>query len=296
MTGTIDHSAPPVWSPTQAAARYFVLTFVLTWSLLTPMVLGKDGLGVFAYHVPIPLYVALFLLSALCPTTAAYLVLRRNGGKDGVRAWLSRFTRWRVGAKWFAIVFLGYPVLQLATASILTGFGALGALAAGWPKIFTNYLPAMLIFPAIINWGEEPGWRGFALSTLQPQVGPWKATLVVGVLHGLWHLPIFLLVSGPPAAGPFHLGKFLFNTGMITVISIIWTWVYNNARQSILIASLLHASGNATGMLMSALMPALNKQLFGYLNGAAYAMIAATVLIATRGRLGYRAPEPRSTA
>ena len=111
-------------------------------------------------------------------------------------------------------------------------------------------------------------------------------------MSGFWHLPIFLLVSGPPAAGPFHLSKFLFNSAMITVISVIWTWVYNRARQSILIASLLHASGNASGALMFALMPALNKQQFGYLNAAAYSVIAATLLIATRGRLGYRQTGP----
>ena len=52
---------------------------------------------------------------------------------------------------------LGYPVVHLITASIVAGTEPLTALGTGWPKIFTMYLPAVLIFPALINWGEEPG-------------------------------------------------------------------------------------------------------------------------------------------
>lgn len=273
-------------SPRRAVTQFFLLTFGTTWGIQLPMLLGQDGLGLFGYHVPMPLYIGLFLLSSFGATLSAYLMLRQTEGPVAVKAWFRRFGLWRVGARWFVVALLGYPLLHLITASIVTGAVPFGALATGWSKFFTLYLPAVLIFPALINWGEEPGWRGYALTRLQPAIGPVPATLVVGLFHGLWHLPTFLLVSGPVAAGPFSLGHFLMNTGMIMVISIIWTWVFNRAGQSILIAALLHASGNATQGLFAALIPSLAVRL-GYANYVAYGVIAAILLIATRGRLGF---------
>jgi membrane protease YdiL (CAAX protease family) len=285
--------ARPRANSSRAIVRFFVLTFGITWTIQLPILLGQDGLGLFAYHLPLPLYIGLFLLASFGPTVAAYLTLRQSEGPAGVTAWLRRFVRWRVGAKWFAIALLGYPVLHLLTAVVLMGGTSLTGLAGGWTKLFTMYLPAVLIFPALITWGEEPGWRGFALTQLQSRISPWRATLFVGTLHGLWHLPIFLLVSGPVALGPFDLSHFLFNTALIAVISVIWTWVYNSGRQSILIAVLLHASGNAAPNLIAAVVPGLPDRA-GYVNAVAYAVIALILLIATKGRLGYR-PEDGGT-
>ena len=67
--------------------------------------------------------------------------------------------------------------------------------------------------------------------------------------------------------------------------------MFNRARQSILIAALLHASGNATQGLFAAVMPTLAARL-GYMNYIAYTVIAAALLIATKGRLGYRPNSP----
>ncbi|MEO8451807.1 MAG: CPBP family intramembrane glutamic endopeptidase [Gemmatimonadota bacterium] len=283
---SLTPAAPPRANSSRAIVRFFLCTFGITWAIQLPILLGQDGLGLFGYHLPLPLYFGLFLVAAFGPTAAAYLTLRTFEGTAGVKAWLQRFVRWRVGGKWFVVALLGYPVLHLIIALVLVGPTALSAVTGGWTKLFTMYLPAVLLFPALINWGEEPGWRGFALTQLETRMSPWQATLIVGTLHGLWHLPIFLLVSGPVAQGPFELSNFLFNTALIAVISIIWTWVYNSARQSILVATLLHASGNAGPNLIGSLVPSL-PQHAGYVNAAAYAAIALFLLIGTKGRLGY---------
>jgi hypothetical protein len=74
-------------------------------------------------------------------------------------------------------------------------------------------------------------------------------------MHSLWHLPVFFLITGPVPFGPFDLPEFALNTAVSVAIAIIWTWVFNHARGSILIAVLLHTSLNASQGWMSVLIP-----------------------------------------
>ena len=66
------------------------------------------------------------------------------------------------------------------------------------------FLPGVLIGLVIPSIGEEPGWRGFAFPRLQKQYGPIVATLILGTLHGIWHLPALFT----PLFDPFTLEGF----------------------------------------------------------------------------------------
>ncbi|MFI8093918.1 CPBP family intramembrane glutamic endopeptidase [Streptomyces sp. NPDC086080] len=60
------------------------------------------------------------------------------------------------------------------------------------------YLPALAVQMVTTGLAEEPGWREFARPRMQRRYGPVGSTLVVGVLWGAWHLPLFLSDwSGP---------------------------------------------------------------------------------------------------
>lgn len=267
---------------------YFVLAFAGTWLLDAPLVLGKTGLGLLPFSVPLALYAALFVAGAYAgPTLAAYTVTAATSGRAGGRQFFRRYGQWRVGVRWYLLVLFGYPLIALVAATAWLGAAPWQALLANWPLFFTTYLPAVLIFPALVTWGEEPGWRGFALTQLQRRYGPLAASLIVGLFHGVWHLPIFLLVSGPVAAGPFSAGRFAVNTLSIVIITITWTWVFNNAGGSILIAVLLHASFNATGAWMGQLIPQ-DPSGAAYLTLGIYVAVSALLVICTRGRLSYR--------
>jgi len=267
---------------------YFVLAFVGTWLLDAPMVLGKDGLGIFPYSVPLPIYIILFLLSSYNgPTLAALLITNATDGKTGVKAFLRRYRIWRVGVQWYLIALLGYPLLYVIVGMFWLGVAPLQSIAEHWTAFFTAYLPGVLILPGIITWGEEAGWRGFALTQMQDSYGALKASLVVGFFHGIWHLPAFLLVSGPVAGGPFSLYRFALSTGIIMVVTIIWTWVFNNAGQSILIAVLIHAASDAVQPLMRQWIPNFPKQA-SYTVLGMYVVIALILIIVTKSRLSYK--------
>jgi membrane protease YdiL (CAAX protease family) len=266
---------------------FFTFVFILTWLMDLPMVLGKDGLGILPYSVPLPLYVILFILGAFGPTITAFLVTAIGEGRQGTRRLFRRYGQWRFGIQWYLFALFAFPAVYLAAASIWLGADPLRAVLSKWPLYFTTYLPALLIFPALITWGEEPGWRGFALTRMQPRYGPLLATLVVGFMHGVWHLPIFLLVNGPVATGPFNLTRFLVNVAGIIVVSIIWTWVFNNARTSILMAVLLHASFNAAQAYIGGVVKPYPVEAAYTALGILLA-IALIALVATKGRLSYQ--------
>ena len=266
---------------------FFVLTFAGSWLFFAPMVLGQDGLGLLAYSVPFWLYVVLFLAASFSgPTVAAFVMTAVLEGKPGLKNFLRRYIQWRVGWRWYLLFLIGFPALYLIPATFWMGVAPWQALVQQWPTVFTVYLTAILIFPAIINWGEEAGWRGFAQTRMQTHYGALRTSLLVGFLHGIWHLPVFILVTGPAALGPFDLGNFLQNTAMIMTLTIIWTWIFNGAQQSILIASLMHAALNATQAWIGTLLPNQPEQV----NIAVTVIIvisALVVIVLTRGRLGY---------
>lgn len=276
------------WIARYPITVYFLIAFGGTWLLDSPIVFGKDGLAIFPFSVPFPLYAALFILGSYAgPTLAALLVTNVLEGKAGLRSLFRRYFQWRVGVPWYLIVFFGYPLVYILAAVIWLGTVPLQNILTHWSVFFTNYLPAMLIFPGFITWGEEPGWRGFAQTKLQEQYGALKASLIIGFLHGLWHLPIFLIVNGPVANGAFDLSQFMQNTLTIMVITIIWTWIFNKANQSILVVFLIHASGNAVQSLMTQWIPDFPQQA-QYTVLVFYIVIALILILATNGRLAYQ--------
>ena len=279
-----------VWMRQHPIIAYFTLAFAVTWALHTPMVLGRNGLGIFPYEVPMALFVILFILGAVAgPTLGAFLVTNALDGKEGRRKLLRRYGQWRVGLPWYVLAIFGVPIIYIVAGSVVLGGVPLSDMAANWTTFFSPYLVAVLIFPALITWGEEPGWRGFALTRLQESYHPLLSGVTVGFVHSVWHLPVYLLVTGPVAFGPFDLPEFALNTALSIAISIIWTWVFNHAKGSILIAVLLHASLNASEGWVSVLIPNFPMDAAGKIVMGFYFVAAVALIFMTKGRLGYQA-------
>jgi membrane protease YdiL (CAAX protease family) len=235
---------------------FFVLAYAGSWLFLAPMVLGQDGLGLLPYSVPFGLYVVLFLAASFTgPTLAALVVTAALEGKPGVKQFLRRYGQWRVGLPSYLLMLFGFPAVYFIAAIIWMGVEPLQALVRQSSAFFTVYLAGVLIFPGLLQWGEEPGWRGFAQTRLQRRSGALLASLVVGFLHGLWHLPNHLLIVGPPAAGPFNLTSFAVNTTIVMAITLLFTWIFNGGQQSILVAVLTHASFNVSQAWLATLLP-----------------------------------------
>jgi hypothetical protein len=87
-----------IWMRQHPIVAYFTLAFAITWALHMPMVLGRQGLGIFPYEVPEALFAILFIVGAIAgPTLGAYLVTNALEGKEGRRKLFRRYFQWRVG-------------------------------------------------------------------------------------------------------------------------------------------------------------------------------------------------------
>jgi len=274
---------------------YFVVAFAGTWLFLLPIVLSQRGSGLLPFTLPDVAFIVLYLLAVYTgPTLAAFLVTAATSGKAGVRHLLRRYVQWRVGLRWYLLVFFGYPVIHLLAASVVLGAAPLNALAQRWPLFFTFYLPNLLTFQLISVLGEEPGWRGFALPRLQQRYGALLGSLILGVLIGLWHFPAYF-VPGLILQGPFDLlTEFVVNTFGIVILMPLWTWVFNNAGGSILIAILLHCASNASvSFVFSQLLDLASFGTTAVQQILVWDLVAIVgsallIIIFTRGRLSYK--------
>lgn len=288
---------------------YFVLTYLVTWTLLflfQPLYLeGQSSvaplisLGVFA-----PALVSIGLSAILSP--------RPRQGSRGI-ALIAFFAVWILASSAIILYLTIYQKMDLTTrlvigsaitgvlpafvgASIFSTMPGVRNLLSTYIKprgSFWYYLLALVLIPAIWSAGnllsralgsevpyfrspevdakllgmvilfflynliygglsEEPGWRGFALPRLQARLSPLASGLILGVIWAVWHAP-----------GRFGgiEAKSLIDTlaewVLIVLVTIIFTWLFNRTKGSILVTALIHPAMNTTGNFLNASIGAL---------------------------------------
>lgn len=90
---------------------------------------------------------------------------------------------------------------------------------------------------------EEIGWRGYLLPLLQKRYGPFASSLVVGVIWGLWHLPLaWVSVGFQRSDEPWRDMAFFVTT--IIPVSYLATWLFSRTGESVLVVSVYHIAVN----------------------------------------------------
>ena len=214
------------------------------------------------------------------PAAMAWLVLRMGGTADERRAWRDRLTRVRVGWRWYAIAVLALPLAYLAGLGIATAGG--GA--------FPFHLQALAFFPIFLltNFGEEIGWRGYALPKLQDRMSPFAASLLLGVLWGAFH---WVALAGNADA---PLAYVAVTTIQLTAVSVIMTFVFNGSGESVPIVALMHAMYDTVAIGVAPLVETGVPLMAFSLTVIVTWVIAIGLVVATGGNLGRkRRPHPQ---
>ena len=271
---------------THPIAFFLTLVYGIGVALFALPLLATTGLGVVDLELP---GVAPFvLLSAISLPIAAYITTRLAASREAGREFRRRVFHVRVNPVWYVVALILLPAIALATAVVLEGTEVIPALA-GTPSVFIDaLLIGGLSAFLLVNWWEEAGWTGFALDRLQPRFGPIASSVITTWMQATLHLPLVFIAGGvtdgrvPGNEIPMYLAALYV---LPISVRLIITWIYNATGRSVPVVGLYHAGlGVATG---SAFLPVIAPQLNTILVYAGFAVVAAVLLVATRGRLGY---------
>jgi membrane protease YdiL (CAAX protease family) len=257
------------------------LMFLLTW----PIELANAG--VLPFEVP-------FIVAYLVGYGIVIATLIMTGltlGKAGVVALLKRYLIWRVGWRWYLAPFALVPAIYLVTLALnawisqtpidfsrVLAYDIFGADAKLWLLIIP-----FLITDALTN-GEEIGWRGYVLPRLQAKQSALAASLILGVIWGLWHLPKFISHWDTALFGWFLVEKL--------AVTVFYTWLYNNTKGSLLLVTLFHAACNTAAVflpLANTVTSNLSEQIIAAVVWSAVAVVV--VIMAAPARLSRAAPK-----
>jgi membrane protease YdiL (CAAX protease family) len=227
---------------------FLVATFVWTWAWYAPIAAG--------HHTPYEMPWTIFLiLGGMGPSlVGVIMILLRHDKQERLDYWRRCFSLRRIGGFWWLVIFLIFPVLfglsiavDLLFGGSLPGMDQLRSLIAN---------PVTIPLAAFISfmsgpWSEEFGWRGYALDRMIKSLGILRGSIVLGLIWGVWHLPLFLM------SGNWHSEIGLGLTGFWTFtlhsagLGLIMTWVYLKTNRSILSGMLMHFTSNFCGQLLA---------------------------------------------
>jgi len=245
---------------------FFTLTYAVSWILFF--------IGHKTQFIPV------ILLGVWAPTLTSIALTAYFFGKKGLSHLFGRFKRFKIKWYWWVLLLLLPASIHFAGLSIwqLIYGGKIN------PSILhlSYWLGAIVPSFLIAGFGEELGWRGFALPRLQRKFSPIIASIILAVVHLLWHLPTYWLGQG------IHNVPFIFVLAFIFPWTFIFNWLYNRSGGSLIFAIGFHAISNASLSIVS-FMPAeskvaispelLTQWTFPMELGGPYLMVCAVYLI-----------------
>lgn len=166
---------------------------------------------------------------------AGVVMIAATAGRTGLRELWQRLTRWRIGWGWYLLGLLPVGLYLVATA-VANAFPSANftttTIATALFSLHAGFFVSLFLRGAL---GEELGLRGFALPYLQARMSPFRASLIIGVLWGAWHLPVLI-------------GRDLLSVVAFSLLSIglamLFTWLFNGSGGSLIPVLLFHAGQN----------------------------------------------------
>lgn len=242
-----------IFSRPRSLILFFGLSFGVTWAVWVPAALASHGMTSFQLDP---------IVGSFGPFIAAVVTTAIYDGRAGFSRIFQALLKWRVGIQWYLFVLFWPAILSLTKTAIVILLGSAVPNFSQPPLVhlyplppellksvpFLVFLPFVFLQQTLIgsSMGEEIGWRGYALPRLQKTHKSLHASLVLGALWGIWHLPLWLTKDNPMQE-TFVVWPLL----ELIATSILFTWVYNNSQGSLLLALLFHSSIAVTRLFLA---------------------------------------------
>ncbi|MFC1653555.1 CPBP family intramembrane glutamic endopeptidase [Patescibacteria group bacterium] len=216
---------------------YLVISFGFSWILWVPEALVVNNVSSNFFIIFLS---KLSNFGAWGPFLAAIVVSLKKSRKDGLKKLFKQTFSMSFDKKWYIPTFLLFPLIIGLPLLLLRVFGLQVPISEALNNPFVLPIAFLVI---LFNAGplqEEYGWRGIMQLELQKKYSALISSLLVGIVWGIWHLPLFFM----PDKG-FYYDKPIW--GLIlstTLISVLFGWIYNNTNRNLLLMLLFHASYN----------------------------------------------------
>lgn len=215
---------------------FFILTYIISWALWTPSILNSKGVAV----PGIFLLIAQFAL--LGPSVAAIILLGKSNGKLGIKSLFRSAWNWKFNKLWLIPTLL-LPAAMIGVTLLIRPLFDATPFQMGEP--FAP-LPIFIILMFFMGGPlEEFGWRGYAQPRLLQRHSFIISSLILGFMHGLWHLPLHFMEGTVQSAMP--LWEFIAVT---TVGAFIYAWIYKRTNGNLMLMLLHHWAGNLSAALL----------------------------------------------
>lgn len=235
---TLQHTSFQAFIKRHPVLTYYALAFAISWGVVLLVIGGPGGIPGTSEQI------ARLLPSAIAasyagPAFAGLLLTGLVSGRAGLRDVRSRLLRWRVSARWYAVALLTAPLLLTAIdfAFSLTSPAFLPAIITASDK--TSLLLPAIVVGLAVPFFEELGWTGFAIPELRKRHGLLATGLIMGLLWGVWHFPLFSGSASSSGAVPpvLYVAVLLFS--WLPPYRMLMVWVYDHTK-SLFVAMLMH--------------------------------------------------------
>lgn len=227
---------------------WFLSVFIILIAINSSSVVHGDGINAEAFIQSSPAMVdskvaiMLFVSSFIVAFVVASVVCNSSRNLNSL-AVLSTKKRYLLIALLLPMI---WSLLSIAT-SILTdspvtwiNTGDLDSM------VWLGYVIRSVLFTLfVVAIGEEVGWRGWLQPHLQEKFSPLLTTVLIGIVWGLWHWPLYVIgqYPGEPTLVFVKVGLCIF-------LGIFFTWLYNRSGGNLLLMVLLHTALNNTNRVL----------------------------------------------
>lgn len=223
-------------STRQSVVWFVLLTFGFSWGLVVPTAY---------FTTSVPIQFTAVTVSTFGPLVAAGILTWRSD--KSLTAWFREMLTWRVTGRWY-LAAIGIPLAGVVGQAVVYALFVGEIDQSVLPRRIGMFGGGFLVALLFTGGNEEFGWRGYMLPQLQQTQSALSASLIVGAVWLVWHLPADILMTSLGGGMDWSPDRIAMRLAVIP-LAVILTWLYNSTRGSVLLAMLFHAGWNSMSIL-----------------------------------------------
>jgi membrane protease YdiL (CAAX protease family) len=236
--------------PREGRRQPAVIVFIVAWILASAIIIAD-----LITNGQRDLSTTLVVISIITGLLPAFVISSAFSTIPGVRAHLRTYIKPRGSSCYYLLALVLFPAIWILGYFLSRALG-MDVPFSSYPAVDVKLLGMVILF-FLYNFiygglSEEPGWRGFALPRLQAKFSPLVSSLILGVLWAAWHAPARF--GGIEAKS---VSDTIAEWVLIVLVSVIFTWLFNQTNGSILVTALVHPAMNTTGSFLTGSLGAI---------------------------------------